>query len=260
VTEVNVALGRALEFTKRIEDRCATVREPFEWGTFLSYPELPLVWALNFARVETDAVPDAAALVDAVQALPWPDASRHRKIVVQDERLGRRLAPGFVDLEWQVERLVFMALTGAAPPPPPIPVREMSSDERAEASVRFLPQIGTKVDDALHQIIASRRVVEGAVDVFRFGAFEDGEVACMCELFLEAGTAQIEDVATAERFRKRGLATAVVLTAVDSARAAGADFVFLIADAEDWPKTMYSKLGFEEIGITYEFTLPPDET
>jgi hypothetical protein len=38
----------------------------------------------------------------------------------------------------------------------------------------------------------------------------------------------------------------------------GADFVFLIADAQDWPKEMYAKLGFEEIGITYEFLVPPD--
>jgi predicted N-acetyltransferase YhbS len=67
-------------------------------------------------------------------------------------------------------------------------------------------------------------------------------------------------VATADRFRKRGLATAVVLTAIDAAHAAGADFVFLIADAEDWPKEMYAKLGFEAIGITYEFQLPPDDS
>ena len=80
----------------------------------------------------------------------------------------------------------------------------------------------------------------------------------MCELYLDGGTAQIEDVATAERFRKKGLATAVVLTAIEAARAAGAELVFLIADAEDWPKEMYAKLGFEEIGHTYEFMIPPD--
>lgn len=80
----------------------------------------------------------------------------------------------------------------------------------------------------------------------------------MCELYLDGGTAQIEDVATAERFRRRGLATAVVLSAMEAARSAGADFVFLIADAQDWPKEMYAKLGFREIGITYEFLVPPD--
>lgn len=259
MTEVNVALGRALEFTKRLEDRCATVREPFEWGTFLSYPDLPLVWALNFARVEADDVPDARSLVDAVQSLPWPAASRHRKIVVDDAVLGGRLAPGFEELQWQVERLLYMTLVGEAPPPPPLPVREMSSEERAAALVDFLPQVHEPTV-AAPQIIASRRVVEGAVEVRRFGAFEDGEAASMCELYLEGGTAQIEDVATVGRFRKRGYATAVVLTAIQEAQRAGADFIFLIADAQDWPKEMYAKVGFEEIGITYELMLPPDES
>jgi ribosomal protein S18 acetylase RimI-like enzyme len=257
VAEVNIAFERALELTRRIEDRCAAVTEPFPWGTFLSYPTLPLVWALNFARVESGDVPEAAQIVEAVQQLPWPAEARHRKIVVNDAVLGRRLAPGFEAIQWQVERLLFMLLAGDAPPPPPIPVQEISSAERAEALVRFLPQVGTK-PETLHQIIASRAVVEGAVEVRRFGAFEGDEAASMCELYLEGGTAQIEDVATAERFRKRGLATAVVLTAIEAARAAGADFIFLIADAEDWPKEMYAKLGFEEIGITYEFMIPPD--
>jgi ribosomal protein S18 acetylase RimI-like enzyme len=257
VTEVNVAFARALEFTKRLEDRCAAVTAPFEWGTFLSYPDLPRVWALNFARVESPAPPGASELVDAVQRLPWPAEARHRKIVVNDAALGARLTPGFDALEWQTERLLYMALTADPPPPPPIPVRELSAEERSEALVRFLPQVGTK-PETLDQIIASRGVVDRAVEMRRFGAFEDGEAACMCELYLEGGTAQVEDVATAERFRKRGLASAVVLTAIAEARAAGADFVFLIADAEDWPKQMYSRMGFDEIGITYEFMIPPD--
>jgi ribosomal protein S18 acetylase RimI-like enzyme len=256
LTEINVALERALEFSKRLEDRCAAVTQQFEWGTFLSYPELPLVWALNFARVESSAT-DAAAIVDAVQKLPWPDASRHRKIVVNDAALGAQLAPGFRALEWQIERLLYMVLAGDPPPPPPAPVQEMSSEERADALVTFLPQLGTK-PDVVPQIIGSRQVVEKAVPTRRFGTYDEGEVACMCELYLEGGIAQIEDVATAERFRKRGHAKAVVLTAIEAARAAGAGFVFLIAEAEDWPKEMYTRMGFVEIGITYEFQLPPE--
>lgn len=257
MTEVNVAFGRALELTRRLHDRCARVRAPFEWGTFLSDPSLPLVWDLNFARVETDNVPAPAQIVEAVQKLPWPPAARHRKITVDDAALGARLAPGFKELQWQVDRLLFMVLAGDPPPVPATPVVELSSAERADALVRFLPQVGTKAD-TLEQIIASRRVVEEATNVRRFGAYADGELASLCELYLEGGAAQVEDVATAERFRKRGLATAIVLNAVHAARTAGAGFVFLIADADDWPKEMYAKLGFEEIGTTYEFLIPPD--
>ena len=45
--------------------------------------------------------------------------------------------------------------------------------------------------------------------------------------------------------RGRGLASAVVLRAVEEAVASGHDFVFLIADDEDWPKELYARLGFE---------------
>ena len=257
MTEVNVALERSLEFMHRIQDRCAKVREPFEWGTFLSNPALPLVWDFNYARIEAQEVASAAEIVEVVQRLPWPASSRHRKVTVDDEAIGHHLAPGFAQLEWQIGGLLFMVLTRDPPPLPATPVQEITSEERADALVTFLPQVGTK-PETLHQIIASRRVVEEVIEVRRFGAFVDGEAAAMCELYLESGTAQVEDVATAERFRKRGLATAVVLQAMAAARAAGAEFVFLIADSDDWPREMYARLGFEEVGKTHEFLIPPD--
>ena len=253
------AFRRALEFELAIEDRCAAETTPFEWGTLLCYPELPLVWALNFARVAAAPMTlDVATLVDTVLALPWPAAVRHRKIVVNDEDLGRRLARGFESPDWEIERLLFMSLRDdAIPATDPVRVREVSSEERAAAMVDYLPQVAAKYDiSELNQIIRSREVVERATDLRHFGAFVDGELASTCELFADGPTAQVENVTTAERFRGRGLSKAVVGRAIAEARAAGADFVFLIADADDWPKEMYRKMGFEDIGITYEFHLP----
>ena len=57
-----------------------------------------------------------------------------------------------------------------------------------------------------------------------------------------------EDVGTLEEHRGRGYASAVVLHAAELARRAGADFVFLVADAQDWPQHLYRRLGFEPIG------------
>ena len=37
------------------------------------------------------------------------------------------------------------------------------------------------------------------------------------------------------------------------ARRAGAELVFLVADDEDWPKELYRKLGFDDLGRVYEF-------
>ncbi len=41
--------------------------------------------------------------------------------------------------------------------------------------------------------------------------------------------------------------------AADEARRAGAELVFLVADDEDWPKELYGKLGYDELGRVYEF-------
>ncbi|MGZ8571831.1 MAG: GNAT family N-acetyltransferase, partial [Actinomycetota bacterium] len=64
-------------------------------------------------------------------------------------------------------------------------------------------------------------------------------------------------VNTLEEARGRGLARAVVLAAADEARGQGADPVFLIADAADWPKELYGKLGFDPAGAFWQFTRVP---
>ena len=48
-----------------------------------------------------------------------------------------------------------------------------------------------------------------------------------------------------------------MLPAIAEARRSGADFVFLVADANDWPKELYGKLGFDEVGHYTKFFAPP---
>ena len=37
---------------------------------------------------------------------------------------------------------------------------------------------------------------------------------------------------------------------------AGSDLTFLLADRDDWPKELYRRLGFDEIGFVYDFVVP----
>jgi ribosomal protein S18 acetylase RimI-like enzyme len=62
-------------------------------------------------------------------------------------------------------------------------------------------------------------------------------------------------VGTLESHRGRGYARALILHAAAEARRAGAKLVFLVADDEDWPKELYRRLGFDELGLVYEFLL-----
>ena len=40
---------------------------------------------------------------------------------------------------------------------------------------------------------------------------------------------------------------------------AKAEFVFLVADANDWPKELYRRLGFDEVGHYTKFFEPPEK-
>ena len=90
-----------------------------------------------------------------------------------------------------------------------------------------------------------------------FAVRAEGEVVSSTTLFSDGQTAQIEDVATMPEHRGQGYARALVLHALADARAAGHDFVFLVADARDWPKELYRRLGFEAVGEKYAYLLHP---
>jgi ribosomal protein S18 acetylase RimI-like enzyme len=85
----------------------------------------------------------------------------------------------------------------------------------------------------------------------------DGRVAAYCELFARGGVGQIESVMTLEEFRGRGFGRAVVARALAESIEARHDLTFLLADAEDWPKELYRKLGFEEVGRVWDFIREP---
>jgi GNAT superfamily N-acetyltransferase len=87
-----------------------------------------------------------------------------------------------------------------------------------------------------------------------YAALEAGEPASWAELYVEGDVAQVEAVATREKSRNRGLASAVVLHAVRDARAEGARLVFLCCDALDWPRLLYGRLGFDVLGEYVNFT------
>ena len=65
----------------------------------------------------------------------------------------------------------------------------------------------------------------------------------------------MEEAATLTAHRERGLALAVVGRAVREALRWGADLVTIPADADDWPQLIYSRLGFEPVGMEVSFTL-----
>ncbi len=71
------------------------------------------------------------------------------------------------------------------------------------------------------------------------------------------GIGQVEDVGTLPAARERGLGRAVTLAAAEASAAEGNELTYLGALADDWPRLMYAKLGFEEVGESFIFRRHP---
>jgi ribosomal protein S18 acetylase RimI-like enzyme len=85
-----------------------------------------------------------------------------------------------------------------------------------------------------------------------FAAFAGGEIAAFCTLLAGDRIGEIDEVTTLARFRRHGLGTAVVEAALQTSLAEGNDLTFLVANADDWPRGWYGRMGFVEMGERFE--------
>ena len=239
---------RAFEFMRRGDIR-GSVEEPWEFGTAAFTPELPLRRDSNYLLLERDAPVDriVAAAEDAQGRL------RHRMIYVPNEQRGEQLVADFERLGWESDRSIVMVLQRAREQP----VDTSIVDEVGEPDLRDPRRLDSRqypwaTPELVEQLLAAQRSIP--IETRYFAVRVDGEPVSFTNLYLDGDTAQVEAVATLEAHRRRGYAKAVVARAVDEAEAAGAAWIFLVADAEDWPQEMYRKLGFEGVGYYWRFS------
>ena len=252
-------LERVVAFLRELDRRAAGRQVPFRFGTAYLYDELPRVWSRNYLSAEKNLDEASAELLAAeADRLLGEAGIAHRKIEVYDGEVGARLASGFSELGWRAESDVVMVARKAADDEPL--AEEVSWEDLvpvwAEAG-RSDRDIEDK--DVLRQLAEGKRVVMSAIDTRFFAGRADGRLVSYCELYSDGSTGQIENVMTLEPYRNRGLARATVSRALAESQAAGNGLTFLLASREDWPKELYRKLGFDEIGLTYDFILPPPE-
>ncbi|MEU4578561.1 GNAT family N-acetyltransferase [Nonomuraea sp. NPDC023979] len=181
----------------------------------------------------------------------------HRQVNVDDDALGAAFAPTFAAAGYEHEETLVMVFRGAPPAGPPeaerLEVAELLPVVR-ESWRATLPEASEEVVDGLARRIETR--LRGADRVgFRGVRAADGGLAAYADLYAHEGVAQIESLVTLARHRGNGHARALMRSLL--AETAGADLVFLLADAADWPKDFYARLGFETAGRTHSFLKTP---
>jgi GNAT superfamily N-acetyltransferase len=250
---------RIHDFERELELRCSTETDPTAFGTAFLNLDFPLRYDSNFIWVDPPLQGvDADALAADADRVLGEHGLAHRKLYVDDDLHGGRLAAAFLDLGWSAERLLIMAQVREPEPRPPVPVSELSfADARPFLELVLRRQPYADSEEAVWQLTDIRGVYEREAGARFFVAEVDGQPASVCELYVLGDVAQVEDVNTIEEFRNRGLGSAVVLAAAAAARARGADVVFLIADDAEWPKDLYSRLGFDPVSRFWSFVRTP---
>jgi hypothetical protein len=256
---------RLLAFERSLDRQVCDETAAMEWGTAYLTPSLPAVWHASSISLERTGIdPDeAAALAD--EALGGAGL-RHRTVVPCDEEDGRRLAAAFEDRPgWEVERVQYMTWdperrSSLDRDRRPKDERRLGTPAARETSLaeilplrehlhRELTSPGAfPVGEVVAQLLElDRRFVAAAGDRW-FVAPAEGEPASACVLFGGAGICQVEDVGTVASERGRGLAQSVVMATLAEAQSADPEVIYLAADADDWPRLMYEKLGFSGVG------------
>ncbi|GLV85069.1 hypothetical protein Slala03_47580 [Streptomyces lavendulae subsp. lavendulae] len=209
-------------------------------------------WSANQIVVER-AVDPAALPARAEELLGHLE---HRMVSVFDEDTATACGPWLTRAGYTHSSYLVMLHTD--PVPDGAHAREVELDALRDPLTRrwrgFLPEAGEETVRALVDQRGSRR--RGAELVRFIGSRTGGgEIASWADLYADprTGTAQIEDLVTAEAHLGRGHAGAVLDTALRRAADAGCGIRFLIADTQDWPRTWYARRGFTSIGHTHVF-------
>jgi ribosomal protein S18 acetylase RimI-like enzyme len=242
-------LARAYAFLAR-GDMGGSRTVSSRFGRAIYTDEVPKRSDCNYLWIERGGHPEE--LVAEAQRL------ERYLIFVPDPDLGERLAPWFTEHGWRIDRHLVMAQLREPERTADLSrVQELEERALRPARRRLMEGYPWAKPEVVKQLFQAKTLIGRRVTARFFGVLVDGEVVSYADLYVDGADAQVEDVGTVPEHRGKGYATAVILEAIEQARASGADFVFLVADAEDWPKELYGKLGFDELGHYTKFFAPP---
>lgn len=244
--------ARALAFDGSLGQRRAAAVIPVVGGVTTLDPRVADSYEHNTLWVTDDV--DAATLrseADRVMA-SYP----HRQVILD--------RPPPVGLDWGVDEERVLVLDAAAEPADPQDIGVVAVTPEVMAGLWrpswFRDHDGI-TDETVDQLILRESLNDAytrIVDLAVLG--DDGVPMAGTQLRFDGATAAIEAVMTAPLARGRGYARALVTSAIQRARQAGCDCIFLFAVVGDWPRDWYHRLGFVDVGGRWVATKEPVAT
>jgi GNAT superfamily N-acetyltransferase len=224
-------------------------------GLLLRSPSLPSVWVLNRLVVTAeDRVLLDPAWVEAEARRLLGGAGRHVRITVLDDVLGERIGAALESSGWSATRNVVMVYSGGRLPEAG---PGAAADADAEAADRLLARINAAYGsdpDTIEQLVELSRRRRSRLDG-RVLVAPPARPTASAELLRAGGVGEISSVDTLEGERRRGLGRAVMVAALTASEAEN-ELTFLEADAGDWPKDWYARVGFTTVAALWELDAP----
>jgi ribosomal protein S18 acetylase RimI-like enzyme len=243
---------RAIAFMRDVDERTAQDVVPFAFGRALINRRFNWVYDANYLVADQLAGATAEALIRQAERIQGAAGLSHRRVNVDDQAAAENLREDFRAQGYKPERFVIMVRKRPPDRTTENPVVREVEWPAIEAARRLRRKDEPWATPRLIEQIAQRhRAIGMLVSTRYFAAMVDGQAVSSCELRVRDGLAQVEDVETLAAYRKRGLSRAVVTAALAAAR--DQEFVFLVADVDDWPQHFYARLGFDPVGIESRF-------
>lgn len=256
-------LRRLVEFELDLKRLSSAEVEQFDWGRLIVNLETSALWSDNF--LEAAPAAEADQLAEAADELLGARGMKHRYVVPNDPEHGEQLRPRFRELGWEIDRSLYMVhareAERAASRGVEVPRTTVEGVRRAVAEDDPLAE--SLSPDFTREAIEQQPIKDERLDRTAngrwFAAPPDEAPGAACVLYELDGVGQVETVGTIRERRGQGLASAVVLAAVEASRHAGHELTFIVADADDWPWRLYERLGFDRVGEAHSFLRKPDQ-
>lgn len=244
--------GHVLRFWRSLDAIVGDV-QPHWWGAVVTEPRFPDVWDVNYARIDVPAedlvladveealLPALRAVRTSVQHMVSFHPSTTRLLFAELEARGHRLT---WDLVMELGSVIPRDEAGGR-------VEELAPERELWERVRESLGLFGVASPVAEQLAAMERHVLAPAGKRWFGARgSDGSIESLGALLVLDDVGYVDNVATFEPARRRGLASAVTAAMVRAAEASGVTHVVLLADPDDRPVVgMYERLGFRGAGM-----------
>lgn len=254
--DIITALRRIAEFEDRFARAQATEVVDLGWGHALLQRDFPESWHHN--RVIVTGAADPAAVVEAADAVLGGHGHTHRLVHFADEAQGAAAREVFAAAGYGLhERIVTMIHSGV------LPLRVGHAEAipfdvlRPSLIHDWRTEFPDSDDSAIAQLADRTQLYPLGADVTFLGVRVGDDVVARGELYIRDGVAQFENIVTRREHRGEGHARALVAEALHRSHEAGCDLWYLIAEATDWPRAWYRRMGYQDVAETHIYQRVP---